>query len=95
MNTDPPVILVVEDDSDIVEVLAALLPFEGYTVAIARTGADAIDQLHQHAPDLMLSDLHLSQGNCRWWLSAAVDVELFCRGVLTGARARPPDMCAG
>lgn len=53
-----PTILVVDDDSAIVEALNDALGDEGYCVATARNGANALEWLAEHpAPSLILLDL--------------------------------------
>ncbi len=50
--------LIVEDDSDCCEAVAALLETEGYTVTIAENGQLALDQLRSGlAPCVILLDL--------------------------------------
>jgi CheY-like chemotaxis protein len=49
MLTAPHQILVVDDDADIVEALRDALSDEGYAVAIARDGLEALDQLARSA----------------------------------------------
>jgi CheY-like chemotaxis protein len=51
-------ILIVEDDSDLREALSAVLRDEGYTVAMAADGQQALDCLRrQSPPSLILLDL--------------------------------------
>jgi CheY-like chemotaxis protein len=51
-------ILIVEDDSDLREALSAVLRDEGYTVAMAADGREALDCLRrQSPPSLILLDL--------------------------------------
>ena len=51
-------ILIVEDDSDLREALSAVLRDEGYTVAMAADGREALDRLRrQWRPSLILLDL--------------------------------------
>lgn len=51
-------ILVVDDDADIREILAEILESEGYPVAQARNGQEALDYLRQADPPcLILLDL--------------------------------------
>ncbi len=50
-------ILVAEDDPDIRSALADLFRWEGFTVAVARDGADAITVGRAFRPDLVLLDL--------------------------------------
>jgi len=53
-------ILVVDDDPDVREGLCDLLVEEGFSVASAANGADALDQLRQPClPDVVLLDLRM------------------------------------
>src|SRR6185503_18274854 len=52
-----PRVLVVDDEIDHAEICAALLRRRGYKVAVAVTGADAIELAHVLKPDLILLDL--------------------------------------
>jgi len=52
-------ILVVEDDEDIVDVLRRTLRAEGYEVRAAGDGAEALEDLVDFAPDLVILDLGL------------------------------------
>jgi CheY-like chemotaxis protein len=50
-------ILVIDDDSDIREVVAEALAFEGHEVAGARDGAEGLARCHAFRPDLVVLDL--------------------------------------
>jgi len=52
-------ILVVEDDADIVDVLRRTLRAEGYEVRAAGDGPEALEDLVEFAPDLVILDLGL------------------------------------
>ena len=52
-------VLLVEDEDQLRRVMKDLLEREGYTVAEARDGVQALDQVDRHAPDLILLDLNL------------------------------------
>jgi len=54
-------ILVVEDDATVRHTISKLLLDHGYDVAIAVDGFDALLQLQQKVPDLILSDLNMPQ----------------------------------
>lgn len=54
-------ILVVEDDATVRQTISKLLCDEGYDVSIAVDGFDALLQLQQKLPDLILSDLNMPQ----------------------------------
>ena len=58
-----PHTLIVDDETDAAEMLAALFDTEGFTVATAGTLRDARRQLALQAPDLVLLDLMLPDGN--------------------------------
>ncbi len=52
-------ILVVDDDPRITELLRRVLAYEGYTVAVAATGDDALARTLEHPPDLIVLDIML------------------------------------
>jgi two-component system OmpR family response regulator len=52
-------LLVVDDEPNIVELLATSLRFAGFAVATAMTGADAVRAVERHDPDLVLLDVML------------------------------------
>ena len=52
-------VLVVEDDEDIVDVLRRTLRAEGYEVRAALDGPEALEDLDEFAPDLIVLDLGL------------------------------------
>ena len=54
-------ILVVEDDAMVRQTISKLLSEEGYDVSNAVDGFDALLQLQQKIPDLILSDLNMPQ----------------------------------
>ena len=54
-------ILIVEDESSFSEALSFLLGKEGYEVAVAATGTDAIKQFNENGADLILLDLMIPE----------------------------------
>jgi CheY-like chemotaxis protein len=52
-------ILLVEDEDSLRKVLKDLLERDGYTICEARDGAEAMEQVDRHNPDLVLLDLNL------------------------------------
>jgi PAS domain S-box-containing protein len=52
-------ILVVDDDEGLRLLMANALEMEGYYVAVAASGAEALASLEKHTPDLMLLDLKM------------------------------------
>ncbi len=53
-----PTVLVVDDNVDAVDALAQILEFEGYVVATAYDGREALEYLRDHpAPQLIVLDL--------------------------------------
>ncbi len=56
-------VLIVEDERDAAEMMAALIAAENYTVAVSNTLRDARRQLVLHPPDMILLDLQLPDGS--------------------------------
>ncbi|MCX5376948.1 response regulator transcription factor [Streptomyces sp. NBC_00091] len=56
---DPQRILVVDDEPAVREALRRSLAFEGYAVATAVDGLDALDQAASYAPDLIVLDIQM------------------------------------
>ncbi|MFL5262150.1 MAG: response regulator [Anaeromyxobacteraceae bacterium] len=52
-------VLIVDDDRDIRETLEEILVYEGYAVATARNGADALEKARALRPELILLDLFM------------------------------------
>ena len=52
-------VLVVDDEDPLRRLLCDLLEREGYCTVEARDGAEALDRVDQHAPDIVLLDLNL------------------------------------
>lgn len=57
--TEPKQILLVDDDAKMLRVLSLRLESEGYQVAAACCGQDAMDQLDQVQPQFVLADLRM------------------------------------
>lgn len=59
-SAEPPTVLVVDDDGDLLEVLQEAITGEGYSVVTARNGKDALDLLRGGAtPCVILLDLKM------------------------------------
>src|SRR5690242_2289106 len=56
MNTSP-LVLIIDDESSIVEMMSIVLTDEGYRVATATNGEEALEWLSSNRPDLILLDL--------------------------------------
>ena len=52
-------LLVVDDEAKLLRAVAATLREEGYDVATARSGADALVQINASIPDLVVSDIRM------------------------------------
>lgn len=55
----PGKVLIVDDEANIVISLEFLMEQAGYTVAVARTGEEAIEKIDSFQPDLVLLDVML------------------------------------
>jgi type II secretory ATPase GspE/PulE/Tfp pilus assembly ATPase PilB-like protein/CheY-like chemotaxis protein len=58
-GTKGATVLLVEDEDQLRRLMKELLERDGYLVAEARDGAQALDQVDRHAPDLIMLDLNL------------------------------------
>ena len=54
-----PLILLVDDYDDALEIYATYLTFHGYRVEVARNGREAVDAVQAMAPALVLMDLRM------------------------------------
>jgi adenylate cyclase len=54
---EPPLILVVDDNADNVDILQKRLESRDYAVATAADGVEALDRVHELLPDLVLLDI--------------------------------------
>ena len=70
-------ILLVDDEPHVIRVLRLMLEREGYEVASANDGAEALEKMDARRPDVMVSDIQM----------AGMDGRELCRTV----RARYPD----
>lgn len=59
MNANPPTILIVDDESDLLTVLRLGLEAEGLQVIDARDGEEALRKARDARPDVMVLDLML------------------------------------
>ena len=77
-RTTPPSVLVVDDESGILQTLEILLRAEGFAPHLAHGGKAALEMIPQLSPDIVLSDIRMPQ---------VTGVE-----VLAAARAHDPDV---
>lgn len=75
---DPPLILIVEDEADIVTLLSYNLEKEGFRTRIAGDGEEALLQVAEHRPDLVVLD---------WMLPHRSGLEV-CRQLRRGPKTR-------
>jgi len=81
----PPIhVLVVDDSSAIREVLTQILEWQGAKVTAVGTAEHALDLLEQLRPDVLLSDLEMSEKD-GYWLIGRVRALAADRGGLTPA----------
>ncbi len=52
-------VLIVDDDAQIAFLLGMLLQREGYEVASAQSGREALEQVEQETPSVIILDLHM------------------------------------
>jgi class 3 adenylate cyclase/AmiR/NasT family two-component response regulator len=93
----PPLILVVDDVPDNVEILEMRLASLGYEVATAGDGLAALDKIHALLPDLVLLDIMMPKlDGIETVKRLKADASLpFIPVILVTARADAPDVVAG
>ncbi len=62
-NRKPPSILVVDDDTDLLDLTALALEREGYEVRSAHDGLEALEMIEQFMPSLILLDMRMPRMN--------------------------------
>lgn len=58
-----PHVLIIDDETDICFLLSAILSNSGYDTQYAHTLKDGLDKMKQQAPDVILLDVNLPDGN--------------------------------
>lgn len=56
-------ILIVEDSEAVADMVCRLLEQKGHSLRVARTCAEALDTAFAETPDVMIVDMHLSDGD--------------------------------
>lgn len=69
-----PLILIVDDDSDLNAAIQDALSEEGYSCIAASDGDDGFCSLVEHEPDLVLLDFHLGGMTCTEFLENKAEV---------------------
>lgn len=63
MSDINPVICLADDDEVLRDTLVDILTLEGYTVLAASNGVEALEQMHEHTPHLILADMTMPRMN--------------------------------
>ena len=58
-DSEQATIMIVDDEPENLNVLESLLTREGYQVVLAKDGVDALEQLQDFLPDVVLSDIEM------------------------------------
>jgi len=88
-------ILVVDDESQITDVVAAYLEHEGMVVEVCHSVADGIAALTGFAPDLLVLDITLGDGSGLDLLRAACSPEVRVPTIMLTARSDESDRVIG
>jgi DNA-binding response OmpR family regulator len=83
-TSDPPLVLVVDDDADSRTLLEIALSLAGYDVATAANGLDALDVARERQPRVILLDLAMP---------VRAGIEFRARQLRATALARIPVIC--
>ncbi len=58
-----PKVMLAEDDATMLSLLRTLLQMEGFATATLGVEEDVLESLRRETPDIVLLDVHLTQGN--------------------------------
>ena len=58
-RTAPPLVMIVDDSLTVRKVTSRMLQREGFEVLTAKDGVDALEQLAEHMPDVILLDIEM------------------------------------
>ena len=83
MKEEKPIILVVEDETDVLRINARMLTRRGYTVYTAENCRQAYERMEAPTPDLLILDIMLPDGSgydiCERFRSTG-DPQVVCQG---------------
>jgi len=93
MSREGPLLLVIDDEPQMLRFLRASLATHGYRLCEAQTAADGVAQAAARAPDVILLDLGLPDGD---GIEVARQLREWCRTpiIVLSARDREPDKIA-
>ncbi|MGD8514023.1 MAG: response regulator [Granulosicoccaceae bacterium] len=91
MTAQHKTLLIVEDERLVREILGAVLDDEGYLTLLAENGQQAMDMLHTHVIDLVLSDISMPK-------IGGIELDDYCRQyfpsmpfmLMSGSNRTPP-----
>ena len=97
MTGSPPLVLIVDDSDDMRDALAEVLEGEGYAVATARDGQEALDVISREGrPDAVLLDLKMrGMGGEDFLVRIRQDAVLAAVPVVVTSGAAVPDPSLG
>ncbi|MBR5134364.1 MAG: response regulator transcription factor [Clostridia bacterium] len=87
-------IMIVDDDSNICELLRLYLEKEGYAVAIAHNGMQALDMFAKDAPDMMLLDVMMPELD-GWQVCREIRKKSTCPIIMLTAKSEVFDKVLG
>jgi two-component system, NtrC family, response regulator GlrR len=67
-------VLVVEDDVEVAHVIELALKWKGYSVSLAASVAEGLSSLASIRPDVVISDVHLPDGQIASLLARLADI---------------------
>ena len=69
---DHPLILLIDDEEEFLEIASIKLMAEGFETVITHTVSEALSRAEELQPDLILSDVYMPPGPSGWELALAV-----------------------
>ncbi|HET7273802.1 MAG TPA: sigma-54 dependent transcriptional regulator, partial [Longimicrobiaceae bacterium] len=85
--SDLPKVLIIDDETSILDTLRILMRREGYEVTTAASGQEGLKQLHESSPDFVLSDVRMAGVSGLEILTAAKELDPTIPVILMTAQA--------
>ncbi len=89
---EKPYVLVVDDEPLIADTLAAILSHNGYQAAVACSSAQAIERVHRHRPEVLITDFQMPDADGIELALTIRDIMPACRILVFSGHATPDEL---